>query len=150
MLIVGHDSNHDSDYQSLIRQKPFYLNRNYVGLSLPFKIGNLYIEPFTWFFHHANQRGHLDLSGNKLRQEYGLRVGVWIPEGFGLSLQIFSQTEKLFSLGQAFLGDLVIRIRLSDWIELSLGAGIWRDIETTRLGNKQKFFKLIWGLAIPY
>lgn len=150
ILILGHDSNHDSDYQSLIRQKPFYLNRNYLGLSLPFKIGNLYLEPFTWFFHHSNQRGHLDLSGNKLRQEYGLRIGVWIPKGFGLSFQMLSQTEKLFSLGQAFLGDLIIRIRLLDWIELSLGAGIWGDIEMTRLSNKQKFYKLIWGIAIPF
>lgn len=150
MLIVGHDSNHDSDHRSLIKQKPFYLNRNYVGLGLPFKIGNLYIEPFTWFFHHTNQRGHLDLSGNKLRQEYGLRIGFWIPEGFGLNFQIFSQTEKLFSLGQTFLGDLIIRIRLSDWIELSLGAGIWGDIETTLLGNKQNFYKIIWGIAVPF
>lgn len=149
-LIIGHDSNHDSDHQSLIKQKPFYLNRNYVGLSLPFKAGNLYIEPFTWFFHHSNQRGHLDLSGNKLRQEYGLRIGLWVPEGISLSFQIFSQTEKLFSLGQAFLGDLIIRIKLSNWIELSLGAGIWADIETTHFGSKQKFHKLIWGIAIPF
>lgn len=150
VLILGHDSNHDSDYQSLINKRPFFLNRNYAGCSLPFKIGNFYVEPFTWFLYHTNQKGHLDLSGQKLRQEYGLRLGFWIPNGFSLSLQVFAQTQKHFSIGQAFIGDLIMRIRLSDWIELSWGAGIWSDIKTTPLGNKQKFHKLIWGIAIPF
>lgn len=149
-LMVGHDSNHDSDYQSLIKEKPFFLNRNYAGLSIPFKIGHFHLEPFTWFLYNTNQRVHLDLSGQKLRQEYGLRIGFWIPKGFGLSLQIFAQTQKHFSLGQAYRGDLIMRIRLSDWIELSWGAGIWADIETSPLGNKQKFYKLMWGVAIPF
>ncbi len=149
-LILGHDSNHDSDYMSLRQEKPFFLNRNYAGLSLPFKIGYFYLEPFAWFLFHTNQKGHLDLSGQKLRQEYGLRIGLWIPKGFGLSLQIFAQTEKPFSLGQTYRGDLIMRIRLSDWLELSWGAGIWADIETSPLGKRQKFYKLIWGLAIPF
>lgn len=150
LLIIGHDSNHDSDYQSFLYGKAYFLNRNYLGCGLPFKVGDLYVEPFTRFFHHSNQRGHLDLSGNKLRQEYGLRIGYWSPEGLSLSFQILSQTEKSFSLGQAFLADLIIRIKLTEWLELSLGAGIWGDIQASRLGNKQKFHKLIWGIAIPF
>lgn len=149
-LILGHDSNHDSDYQSLFEDKPFFINRNYAGLSLPFRIGHFHIEPFTWVLYHTNQRVHLDLSGPKLRQEYGLRIGLWIPNGFGLSVQIFAQTEKHFTVGQAYRGELIMRIRLSEWIEISWGAGIWADIETSQLGRKQKFYKLIWGVAVPF
>lgn len=150
VLILGHDSNHDSDYQSIRGDKPFFLNRNYWGLGLPFVFKNIYIEPFTWFFHHSNQAGHLDQSGNKLRQEFGLRIGMWHPEGLSLHLQMFFQTEALFSVGQAFLADLICRYRISEWLELSFGAGIWKDIVTTRLGNRQKFYKFLWGLAVPF
>lgn len=149
-LIIGHDSNHDSDYQSRLGKRPFFVNRNYVGFGLPFETGNFYVEPFTWFFHHTNQKSHLDLSGNTLRQEFGLKIGLWIPEGFGLNIQVLAQTENLFSLGQAVVGDMIIRLRLAEWIELSLGGGIWGDIETTRLGNKQTFYKITWGIVIPF
>jgi len=150
VLIVGHDSNHDSDHLSLHNQKPYYLNRNYIGISLPFEENSFYIEPFTWFFINTNERGHLDLSGNKLRQEFGLRIAAWFEEGISFHFQILAQTEELFSLGQAFLGDLIIRIELAPWLELSLGGGLWKDIETSRLGNQQKFYKFIWGIAIPF
>ncbi|MFQ5722412.1 MAG: hypothetical protein ACE5GI_07955 [Candidatus Aminicenantales bacterium] len=149
-LILGHDSNHDSDYQSHLNNRPYFLNRNYIGFGLPFKIGSFYLEPFTWFFHHSNQRGHLDLSGNKLRQEMGLRLGYWNREGLSLSLQVLSQTEKLFSLGQAYLADLILMIKTFDWLEISLGAGLWADLQPSRWGGKQKFFKIIWGVAIPF
>lgn len=150
VLIMGHDSNHDSDRQSLVGGKPYYVNRNYVGFGIPFKTGIVYIEPFTWFFHNTNERGHLDLSGNKLRQEFGVRVGFWFREKYGFHLQIVSRSETLFALGQTFLSDLIIRIKLSDWIELSFGGGLWKDIVESRLGNKQNYYKLIWGIAIPF
>ncbi len=149
-LIFGHDSNHDSEHQSYLVNKPYFLNRNYIGFGLPFNIGSFYLEPFTWFFHHSNQRGHLDLSGNKLRQEMGLRLGYWHRQGLSLSLQVLSQTEKLFSLGQAYLADLILRVKTFDWLELSLGAGLWADLQPSRWGRKQKFFRLIWGVAIPF
>lgn len=150
VLIIGHDSNHDSDYQSTLMGKPYYVNRNYIGFGLPFKTGSFYIEPFTWFFHHSNQRGHLDFSGDKLCQEYGIRVGLWLKERVGFNFQIFSQTEAYFSLGQAFLADLIIRIKLIDFFELSLGTTLWKDIQKSQLGNKKKFYKFTWGIAIPF
>ena len=145
VLIVGHDSNHDSDYKS-----PYFVNRNYIGLGLPFEQGSFYLEPFTWFFHHTNQRGHLDQSGNKLRQEYGLRIGGWLSGRTSFHLQVIAQTEKLFSLGQAFLADLIIRVKMLEWMELSLGASLYKDIGESRLGNHKKFYKFIWGIAIPF
>ncbi len=152
VLIVGHDSNHDSDYQSLRsnKEKPFFTNRNYVGFGVPFKGRNFYIEPFTWFFHHTNQRGHLDLSGNKLKQEFGLRIGLRPAERIILNFQVLFQAEDFFSSGQACWGDLILRITLLEWIELSLGGSLWKDIERSRLGNQKEFHKFIWGIAIPF
>jgi len=152
VVIVGHDSNHDSDYQSLDseKKKPFFTNRNYVGVGFPFEAKNFYIELFTWFLHHTNQRGHLDLSGNKLKQEFGIRIGLLPVERVSLNLQMFFQTEDLFSLGQAYWGDLILRIRLLEWIELSLGGTLWKDIVRSQLGNQQEFHKFIWGIAIPF
>lgn len=152
VLIVGHDSNHDSDYQSLDpeKKKPFFTNRNYVGVGFPFEGSHFYIEPFTWFFHHTNQKGHLDLSGNKLKQEFGIRIGVRPVERVSLNFQMFFQTEELFSLGQAYWADLIVRIRLFEWVELSLGGTLWEDIVRSRLGSKREFHKFIWGIAIPF
>lgn len=152
VFIVGHDSNHDSDYQSLDseKKKPFFTNRNYVGVGFPFEGNNFYIEPFTWFFHHTNQRGHLDLSGNKLKQEFGIRIGVRPVERLSLNFQLFFQTEELFSLGQAYWGDIILRIKLLEWIELSLGGTLWKDIVRSGLDNKKEFYKFIWGIAIPF
>lgn len=150
VLIFGHDSDHDSDHVSLYKQKPYYTNRNYVGFSLPIERENFHIEPFTWFFHHSNQRAYLDLSGNKLRQELGLRAGAIVAEKVTLSFQIFSQTDHYFYLGQAFWMDLIIRIPVTKWLELSLGTSLWKDLETSPLGNRQKFYKFFWGLAIPF
>lgn len=149
-LILGHDSNHDSDRQSQLDGFAYYLNRNYIGFGLPFQIGDFYIEPFTWFLYHTNHKGHLDLSGEDLIQEYGLRVGAWFDEKFGISFQIMGQSEALFSLGQAYLADLIFRIKLIDYLELSIGGSIWKDIQESRLGNKQTFYKLHWGIAIPF
>ncbi len=150
VLILGHDSNHDSDYQSNVDGLAYYLNRNYVGFSLPFQVGDFYFEPFTWLLYHTNHLGYLDLSGEKLLQEYGIRIGAWIQESFGMSLQIVAQSESFFSLGQTFLADLIFRVKLLDYLELSFGGSIWKDIQESRLGNKQTFFKLHWGIAIPF
>ncbi len=150
VFILGHDSNHDSDYQSIVDGLAYYLNRNYVGFGLPFKVGDFYFEPFTWLLYHTNQKGHLDLSGEKLLQEYGLRIGAWIQDSFGISLQIMGQSEAFFSLGQTFMADLIFRIKLLDYLELSIGGSIWKDIQESRLGNKQTFTKLHWGIAIPF
>jgi hypothetical protein len=150
VLILGHDSNHDSDRRSRLDGFAYYLNRNYLGFGIPFQLGDVYIEPFTWFLYHTNNKGHLDLSGDNLIQEYGLRVGAWIQERFGISFQIIGQSETFFSLGQAFLADLILRIRLLNYLELSLGSSIWADIQESRLGNKQIFHKLHWGIAIPF
>lgn len=150
VIIVGHDSNHDSDYQSTLNQESYFLNRNYVGFGLPIQTGDVYVEPFTWFFHHTNQRGHLDLSGKELRQEYGLRVGIWLKQKIGINFQILTQTETIFSLGQTFISDLIIRIRLLEYLEFSLGASLWKDIQKSLLGNQKKYYKLTWGVAIPF
>lgn len=150
VLILGHDSNHDSDYQSRKAGFAYYLNRNYLGLGLPFQWGDFYIEPFTWFLYHTNHKGHLDLSGENLIQEYGLRVGAWFQERIGISFQIMGQSEVFFSLGQAFLADLIFRIRLLNYFEFSLGGSIWKDIRESRFGLKQTFYKLHWGIAIPF
>ena len=150
VLILGHDSNHDSDYQSYVDGMAYFLNRNYAGFGLPFRVGDFYIEPFTWLMIHTNQKGHLDLSGEKLLQEYGVRVGAWIQESFGISLQIVAQSESFFSIGQTFLADVIFQARLWDHLELSLGVSIWKDIQESILGYKQTFFKLNWGIVIPF
>ncbi len=150
VLIFGHDSNHDSDYQSVLEGYAFFMNRNYLGFGLPFQQGIFYIEPFTWFLYHTNHNSHLDLSGDELVQEYGIRMGAWFDETFGLSLQIIGQSESLFSLGQAFLADLIFRVRILNYLEVSIGASVWKDIEESPLGNKKTFHKIQWGLAIPF
>jgi hypothetical protein len=150
VAVVGHDSDHDSEHQSFLRGKPYYTNRNYVGIGIPFEGRHFYIEPYTWFFHHTNQRVGLDLAGERLRQEYGLRLSLWADEGLSVHIQTCLQTAKAFSLGQAFFGELILRLRLVSWLELSLGGSLWADLENTALGAKQSFHKLVWGLAVPF
>ncbi len=150
VLIIGHDSNHDSDYQSTLSGRAYYLNRNYLGLGIPVAGDSFYFEPFTWFFHHTNQHGHLDYSGDKLKQEYGMRAGIEPADNISLSLQFIGQSEAYFSWGQSFLADLVLRIRIFDYLELSLGAGIWSDFSQSRLNQKLSYHKIIWGIAIPF
>jgi hypothetical protein len=150
VAIVGHDSDHDSEHQSFLRGKPYYTNRNYIGIGIPFEGRHFFIEPFTWFFHHSNQMVGLDLSGERLRQEYGLRASVWADEGLSVHLQTCFQTAAAFSLGQAFSGEIILRLRLVPWLELSLGGSLWADLEKTALGAKQSFSKLVWGIAVPF
>ena len=150
VVLIGHDSDHDSEHTSRLQEKPFYTNRNYVGVGIPVEGRNFYIEPFTWFFHNSNQRAYLDLSGEPLRQEYGLRASVWAKEGISAHAQAVFQTVKIFSLGQAFTGELIIRLRLASWLELSIGGSVWTDIELSALGVKQSFHKISWGVAVPF
>ncbi len=152
VLILGHDSNHDSDYKSvLIPPKRYYVNRNYIGIGIPFEKDSIYIEPFVFFLlGNTRQLLHLDLSGDHNRQEYGLRIGAWFKEKVGLHFQILTQAGKILSLGDTLLADLIIRLKLSNWFELSLGGGIWQDIKTSPDGNKKSFHKLTWGIAIPF
>lgn len=149
-LVLGHDSDHDSDHTSYVRGKPYYTNRNYVGFSLPFSGTNFLIEPFSWFFHHTNQRTYLDLSGEKLQHEYGLRLGTLIGEKASLSFQLIIQSDAVFGPGQMVLADLIFRVRLAEWLELASGSSWWRDRETSAAGKKQSFHKLTWGMAILF
>jgi hypothetical protein len=150
VLIIGHDSDHDSDHTSYLGGKPYYTNRNYIGLAVPFGNERLLVEPFTRFFHHTNQRTFLDLSGSKLKQEYGVRIGAIPAENVTVSFQWIVQSDTLFYKGQAWLADLVLRFRPASWLELAAGASLWKDTQTSPLDNKQSFSKLIWGVAIPF
>ena len=150
VLVIGHDSNHDSDHASFNLGKPFYTNRNYLGLGLPVEFESFFIEPFLRFFHHTNQRTQLDLSGDKLKQELGLRMAAWYRDRATVNIQLVSQTSELFDPGQAFLLDVIIRVRLTDWLELSCGGSLWQDRAESRLGLKKKFHKYLWGIAIPF
>ncbi len=149
-LIIGHDSDHDSDHLSTYNGRPFYLNRNYIGFSLPISGASFLVEPFTLFFHHTNQRAHLDLSGSKLKQEYGLRLGALFGKQVSLSFQLLIQSDSVFTLGQMLLADLIFRFRLAEWLELSAGSTWWKDREVSPAGRKQSFHKLSWGAAILF
>jgi hypothetical protein len=147
---MGHDSDHDSDHTSTLYGKPYYTNRNYIGLHLPWSGEAFVVEPFLRFFHHTNERLHLDLSGEKLRQELGLRIGAALGEAASLSIQVIAQSSRAFGRSETGLADLVFRIRVSGWLEATLGGGVWSDLVRTPLGQKQTFYKLIWGIAIPF
>ena len=149
-LEVGHDSDHDSDHLSLLRGKPFYTNRNYVGLAFPFPGRDFVIEPFIRLFHHTNQRAHLDLTGEKLEQEVGLRLGGAFSRYAALSLQVIWQSARVFRPGETALADLILRFRVAPWLELAMGGSYWGDRLASPLGNKQSFYKLVWGIAIPF
>ena len=149
-LELGHDSDHDSDHTSRLAGRPYYTNRNYLGIDAPWEGEGFVVEPFFRLFHHTNQRPYLDFSGEKLKQEIGLRVGAALGPTVSLSLQVIGQSSRVFGGNEVWLGDLVFRIRLADWLEATLGAGIWSDLLTSPLGNKQTFYKLLWGMAVPF
>lgn len=149
-LSLGHDSDHDSDYTSVLNGKPFYNNRNYFDIGLPFGGQNYVVEPFIRFFHHTNQRAQLDLSGEKLKQEYGIRFGAALSPQVTLSFQWTEQSSRLFHRGEAWLADLTVRFGLAPWLEVLMGWGTWKDLKTSSLGNKQSFSKFTWGIAIPF
>ncbi len=149
-LIIGHDSNHDSDYQSTLHGKKFFLNRNYIGAGFPFVFRGIYLEPVTWFFHHTNQRVYWDYSGNEVQQEYGLRMGALIPENLTFSFQLLSQTDSLFSKPQSYLADLMIRYKVFAFLELCFGGCLWKDIQESPLKRKHKYYIVRWGVVIPF
>lgn len=150
VLVIGHDSNHDADHQSLRLGKPYYTNRNYFGLGLPLEFESFYIEPFLWFFHHTNQRTHLDLSGDKLKQEMGIRAAAWIRDAATINIQVVSRAAELFNIGPSYVLDVIIRVPLADWLELSCGGGLWQDRLESPSGRKLKYHKYLWGVAIPF
>ena len=150
VLILGHDSDHDADHASELGGKHFFTNRNYVGAGAPFTAGVFTIEPFFRFFHHTNQPTRLDLSGDELEQESGLRVGARFSPAVSLSFQGLIQSSAVFDLAQAWTADLILRFRLTDWLEATLGGGIWQDWGADPAGGKQTFTKLMWGIAVPF
>jgi hypothetical protein len=150
VLIVGHDSDHDSDHASYLGGKRFYTNRNYIGVGAPFGGRGYTVEPFLRFFHHTNQPVHLDLSGEKLKQEYGLRIGAQLGPAATLSFQTVIQSSAVLGRAEAWLADLILRFRLTGWLEGTLGAGIWKDWGPSPAGQKKTFTKLVWGIAVPF
>jgi hypothetical protein len=149
-LDLGHDSDHDSDHSSTLLGKPYYSNRNYFGIYLPWAGEAFIVEPFLRLFHHTNQRVHLDLSGAKLGQELGLRVGASLGDAASFGFQVIAQSSRTFGRSETWLADLVVRVRLSVWLEATMGGGVWSDLLRSPLGHKQTFYKLIWGIAIPF
>jgi len=150
VFFIGHDSNHDSDHESRRGQSMYFLNRNYVGFGIPFETGSFYFEPFTWLFYNTNQRSYLDMSGEEVQQEYGIRLGYWYENRLGIHCQILAQTDDLFASGQTYTATLFIRIRIFKLLEISLGSSIWKDIGESRLGNKDIFYKFMWGIVVPF
>lgn len=149
-LIIGHDSDHDAEHQSRLAGKPYYTNRNYIGFSLPLQGRDYFVEAFTWFFHHTNLRTHLDLTGEKVKQELGLRAAGRLAEGFTVHGQALIQSNVLFDLGRNWNLEVIARLALAPWLELSLGFNLWRDLETSPAGLKQSFSKVMWGIAVPF
>jgi hypothetical protein len=149
-LEIGHDSDHDSEHASVRNGRVFYTNRNYIGVYLPWNGESFVIEPFLRLFHHSNQRVNLDLSGEKLAQEFGLRVGAAFGRAASVSIQVMGQSSNVFGRSEAWLGDLMFRARLAQWLEVTLGGGFWSDLVISPFGNKQTYYKLIWGIAVPF
>lgn len=150
VLILGHDSDHDADHTSCLDGHHFYTNRNYVGVGAPVSGRGFEVEPFLRFFHHTNEPAHLDLSGEKIRQEYGLKVGARLGTAATLSLQGVIRSSAVFGRAESWLADLIVRIRLAGWLEGSLGGGIWADWGPSPTGSKLTYSKLIWGIAVPF
>jgi hypothetical protein len=149
-LELGHDSDHDSDHTSYLRGRPYYTNRNYVGLGAPFGGPRYLMEPVLRFFHHTNQRTYLDLTGEKLKQEYGLRLGASLSREATLSFQTIVQADAVFGHGETWLADIILRFRLAGWLEATAGGSLWKDRGLSPAGRKQTFSKLFWGVAIPF
>ena len=150
VLTIGHDSDHDVEHVSQVRGKPFFTNRNYIGVGMPVAGRTVYVEPFIRFFHHTNQRTFLDMSGGKVVQEFGLRLALRPAPGVDFHGQVFSQADRLLEIGQDFNLEVIARFRVTDWFEFSWGFGLWRDLEFSPAGRQQSFYKMMWGIAIPF
>jgi hypothetical protein len=150
VLTIGHDSDHDAEHLSTVRGKPFFTNRNYIGLGMPVAGQAVYVEPFIRFFHHTNLRTFLDMSGEKIVQEFGLRLAARPVPGADLHGQIFSRTDRYFEIGRDFVLEIIARFRVTDWFEFSWGFGLWRDLELSPAGRRQSFAKMMWGVAVPF
>ncbi len=150
VLMIGHDSDHDVEHVSLLRGKPFFTNRNYIGVGMPIEGRTIYVEPFLRFFHHTNQRTFLDMSGEKVVQETGLRLALRPAPGIDCHGQVFSQTDRVFEIGRDFNVEVIARFRVADWLEFSWGFNLWRDLEASPAGRQQSFSKIMWGIAVPF
>jgi len=150
VLEIGHDSDHDAEHQSWVRGKPFFTNRNSIGIGMPVAGQTIYAEPFLRFFHHTNLRTFLDMSGDRIVQEFGLRLAVRPAPGVDLHGQVFSQTDRYFEIGRDFILEVIARFRVADWFEFSWGFTLWRDLELSPAGRQQSFSKLMWGVAVPF
>jgi len=150
VLTIGHDSDHDAEHLSHVRGKPYFTNRNYIGVGMPVAGQTFYVEPFIRFFHHTNLRTFLDMSGDKVVQEFGLRMAVRPAPGVEIHGQVFSQTDRTFEIGRDFILEVIARVRAADWLEFSWGYSLWRDLEFSPAGRQQSFYKLMWGVAVPF
>ncbi len=90
------------------------------------------------------------MSGENVKQEYGIRMGYWFENGLSLHGQILAQTDKMLAAGNTYMATVFMRIRIIKFLELSLGASLWKDTRESLLGNKDKFYKLMWGIVIPF
>jgi hypothetical protein len=78
-------------------------------------------------------------------------AGRHVPRGVvGFSFQLLPSPAVPSAGSEVWLGDLILRARLAGWLETTLGGGVWSDLIRSPLGNKQTFYKLIWGIAIPF
>ncbi len=149
-LILGHDSDHDSDHASVHRGRPYYANRNYIGVGFPIEAGGLYLEPFTWFFHNTNVDSWLDMSGRHLVQEFGLRAAVRLDPAVSLHLQGYGQCDAAFGPARTWVVEGFARAALAGWLQLSAGASFWMDATVSPAGRRLNYHKITWGIVIPF
>jgi len=90
------------------------------------------------------------MSGEKVKQEFGIRLGYWFENGVGIHGQIFAQTDNLLAAAQTYRATLFIHIRIFESLEISLGSSIWKDIRESNLGHKDMFYKFMWGIVVPF
>jgi len=85
-----------------------------------------------------------------MKQEFGIKLGYWFENGVGIHSQIIAQTDNLLAAAQTYMATMFIRIRIFKPLEISLGSSIWKDIRESNLGNKDIFYKFMWGIVVPF
>ena len=48
------------------------------------------------------------------------------------------------------MADVILRFRLTDWLDATVGGGVWQDWETDTGGPEADILELIWGIAVPF
>jgi len=151
VVLFGHDSDHDADHESLLDGKHYFTNRNYFGVEVPVTGADLLVEPFLRFFlGSTRQPTRLDLTGDEISQESGVRLGARFGPSVTLSAQALVQSSAVFNLAQAWLAEVIVRFRLTGWLEATVGGTVWQDWGEDTAGVKQTFSRLSWGLAVPF